>query len=110
MASVPLIVAGGGIQIAGFMLALTQSVRTRREQSPDEQSLASWTWACARRVGGRAARWTWRHVRRALVRLHLMGPRTVSTSVNVKTGVGLSGKLSAEVSRRNSRSTSAWST
>jgi hypothetical protein len=34
--SVPLVLAGAGVQIVGFGLALTLSIRTRREQSPGE--------------------------------------------------------------------------
>jgi hypothetical protein len=100
--SVPLVVAGGGVQILGFGLALTLSVRTRREQSPGELSLLAWAWAHIWRIGVRVAGWTWRKVRRVLVRLHLMSPRTFSTSVNVQAGGVVSGKGTGIVSRRNS--------
>jgi hypothetical protein len=96
MACVPLIAVGGGVQIAGFGLALTQSVRTRREQSPDEQSLARWTRAWIQRRGGQVVTWLRRTAERALVRLHLMRRRTVS--VPLTSSLGLSGGLHGHLS------------
>jgi len=98
MACAPLIVAGGVVQIAGFGLALWQSVRTRREQSPDEASLARWAWAWIRRRGAQFVAWSRRIAERALVRLHLMRPRTVS--VPLSGAFGASGSLLGHLSTR----------
>jgi hypothetical protein len=98
MACAPLIVAGGSVQILGFGLALTQSVRTRREQSPDEASLIRWAWAWIRRRGSQFITWTRRTAERALARLHLMQPRTVSAPLSAS--VGASGNLLGHLSTR----------
>jgi hypothetical protein len=88
--SVPLIAAGGGVQIAGFGLAFWQSVVTRREQSPDEQSLADWTRAWIRARAREAATSLRLKTERLLQRLHLRGPRTVSADITVTTGAAAS--------------------
>ena len=98
MACVPLIIAGGVVQVAGFLLTLTQSVRTRREQSPAEQSLVSWTRAWIRRRGAQFVTWSRRIAERALVRLHLIRPRSVS--VPLSGAFGASGNLLAHLSTR----------
>jgi hypothetical protein len=87
MACIPLIAAGGGVQIAGFGLAFWQSVVTRREQSPGEQSLAKWT--RARIEAGARATGTWLRLKiePLLRRLHLRGPRTVSAQVSTSVGM-----------------------
>jgi hypothetical protein len=102
MASVPLIVAGAGVQVGGFGLTLAQSVRTRREQTPNEASLARWTWAWIERRSGQAATWVRVKTEPLLVRLHLRRPRTVSASVSVSAGVGMDAKGSAVADRSGS--------
>ncbi len=99
MACLPLIAAGGGTQVVGFGLAFTQSVRTRREQSPDEASLARWTWAWLHRIGCNAATWVRVKTEPLLVRLHLRRPR--SASGRISGTLGLSGSLQGhKITRR----------
>jgi hypothetical protein len=99
MACVPLIAAGGGVQIVGFGLALRQSVLTRREQTPDEASLAGWTWVWVRRTAGHAATWVRVKAERLLVRLHLRRPKTASMSASMSGGATLGGQARATVIR-----------
>jgi hypothetical protein len=100
MACVPLIAAGGGVQIVGFALALRQSVRMRRERTPNDASLARWTATWIRRTGGQTATWVRVKSEPLLVRLHLRRPRTVSASVSVSGGGRMDAKVSA-VTRRS---------
>jgi hypothetical protein len=90
MACVPLIVAGGVVQVVGFGLALWQSVRTRREQSPAEQSLVSWTRAWSRRRGGQVVTWLRVKTESLLARLHLRRPPSVSTKLSGRAGASTS--------------------
>jgi hypothetical protein len=98
MGCVPLIAVGGGVQVAGFGLALTQSVRTRREQSPNEASLARWTWVWMHRRGAQLGTWLRRIAERVLVPLQLMRPPSVS--VPLSASLGLSGNLQGHLSTR----------
>lgn len=90
VACVPLIIAGGGVQIAGFGLALTQSVRTRLEQSPAEQSFVRLTRAWSRRRGGQVVTWVRVKTEPLLVRLHLRRPRSVSVNLSNRAGASTS--------------------
>jgi hypothetical protein len=93
MVCVPLIVGGSIVQIAGFGLALRQSVVTRREQSPNEASLPGWTAALLRRKGIETARWVRVKTEPLLLRLHLRSPHTASGRLSSE--VGLSANLEA---------------
>jgi hypothetical protein len=98
MASVPLIAAGGGVQVAGFGLTLAQSVRTRREQSPDEASLARWACAWSQRTSARAATWVRVKTEPLLVRLRFRRP--YSASGRISSSLGLEGRLKGHKSTR----------
>jgi hypothetical protein len=86
MACVPLVIGGGSVQVAGFGLALRQSVVTRREQSPEESSLARWTIALLRRRAGDAAHWLNARTAPLLRRLHLRRQRTASAATSSSAG------------------------
>ena len=100
MACTSLIVAGGTVQVGGFGLALAQSVRTRREESPEEASLIGWTRAWLRRSGGEAATWVRVKAEPMLRRLHLIGPRVASGAVTMSTGATLSARGHKAINNR----------
>jgi hypothetical protein len=89
MGSAPLILAGAGVQVVGFSLALSQSVRTRREDSPEEASLIRWIGAWLSRRSSEAAKWVRGRTEALLRRLHLRKAKGAPMGTNL-VGAGAS--------------------